>query len=80
MHSPRPAGGAAVAAGSPPYHPWMADGNAKPVVDAVARATEATKQRRAGRTGRASDVFGGELRRRDVFPLLVLHLVGREPA
>ena len=26
------------------------------------------------------DVFGGELRRRDVFPLLVLHLVAREPA
>jgi DNA-binding PadR family transcriptional regulator len=24
-------------------------------------------------------VFGGEIRRRDVFPLLVLHLVGREP-
>ena len=35
----------------------------------------------AGRAaGRASDVFGGELRRRDVFPLLVLHLVAREPA
>ncbi len=26
------------------------------------------------------DVFGGEIRRRDVFPLLVLHLIGREPA
>jgi DNA-binding PadR family transcriptional regulator len=26
------------------------------------------------------DVFGGELRRRDVFPLLVLHLIAREPA
>ena len=26
------------------------------------------------------DVFGGEIRRRDVFPLLVLHLVEREPA
>ena len=25
------------------------------------------------------DVFGGELRRRDVFPLLVLHLIAREP-
>ena len=25
------------------------------------------------------DVFGGEIRRRDVFPLLVLHLVSREP-
>ncbi len=25
------------------------------------------------------DVFGGEIRRRDIFPLLVLHLVEREP-
>src|ERR671923_745080 len=24
--------------------------------------------------------FGGEIRRRDVFPLLVLHLIAREPA
>jgi PadR family transcriptional regulator, regulatory protein PadR len=30
--------------------------------------------------GRPSDVFGGEIRRRDVFPLLVLHLLSREPA
>jgi PadR family transcriptional regulator PadR len=26
------------------------------------------------------DVFGGEIRRRDVFPLLVLHLIAGEPA
>ena len=26
------------------------------------------------------DVFGGEIRRRDVFPLLVLHLIAREAA
>ena len=26
------------------------------------------------------DVFGGEIRRRDVFPLPVLHLISREPA
>ncbi len=26
------------------------------------------------------DVFGGEIRRRDIFPLLVLHLISREPA
>ena len=26
------------------------------------------------------DVFGGGVRRRDVFPLLVLHLIEREPA
>src|SRR3954465_7170116 len=36
----------------------------------------ATGRRRAG----AMDVFGGEIRRRDVFPLLVLHLIQREPA
>jgi PadR family transcriptional regulator PadR len=30
--------------------------------------------------GRPSDAFGGDVRRRDVFPLLVLHLLGREPA
>jgi PadR family transcriptional regulator PadR len=29
---------------------------------------------------RPSDAFGGDIRRRDVFPLLVLHLLGREPA
>ena len=32
------------------------------------------------RGGGALDVFGGEVRRRDVFPLLVLHLISREPA
>jgi len=60
----------------------MADGSTKPVVEAVAEATRATKRsrKRATTRGRASDVFGGELRRRDVFPLLVLHLVSREPA
>jgi DNA-binding PadR family transcriptional regulator len=56
---------------------------AKPVSEAVAEATkageEAVKQRRARRGGRPSDVFGGEIRRRDVFPLLVLHLVAQEP-
>jgi PadR family transcriptional regulator len=30
--------------------------------------------------GRPSDAFGGGIRRRDIFPLLVLHLVSREPA
>ena len=41
------------------------------VADAVAGAR---------RKGRPMDVFGGEIRRRDVFPLLVLHLIAREPA
>jgi DNA-binding PadR family transcriptional regulator len=30
--------------------------------------------------GRPSDALGGDIRRRDVFPLLVLHLIAREPA
>ena len=60
----------------------MAERAAKPVVDAVAETARATKTtRKRGRPpGRASDVFGGELRRRDVFPLLVLHLVSKEPS
>jgi PadR family transcriptional regulator PadR len=60
----------------------MAAGRSKPRADAVAEATRATEQSRKGRrgAGRPSDVFGGELRRRDVFPLLVLHLVAREPS
>jgi DNA-binding PadR family transcriptional regulator len=58
----------------------------KPVSEAVAEATKAaegapTEQpRRRGRSrGRPSDVFGGEIRRRNVFPLLVLHLISKEP-
>jgi PadR family transcriptional regulator, regulatory protein PadR len=58
----------------------------KPVADAVARATRKAREpqrrarRSAARSGGAMDVFGGELRRRDVFPLLTLHLIQREPA
>ena len=57
----------------------------KPVSEAVAEAARAgeegarERKRAARRGGRPSDVFGGEIRRRDVFPLLVLHLVAREP-
>jgi DNA-binding PadR family transcriptional regulator len=58
----------------------------KPVSEAVAEATKAAEGPEAppagtGRRGRGrpSDVFGGEIRRRDVFPLLVLHLISREP-
>jgi DNA-binding PadR family transcriptional regulator len=57
---------------------------AKPVSEAVAETAtageEAGRGRAARRSGRPSDVFGGEIRRRDVFPLLVLHLVVSEPA
>ena len=56
---------------------------AEPVSKAVAEATkageEAVAERKRRRRGRPSDVFGGEIRRRDVFPLLVLHLLAREP-
>jgi PadR family transcriptional regulator len=57
-------------------------GRAKPISEAVAQAAragaEGVEERRRGRGGRPSDVFGGEIRRRDVFPLLVLHLIARE--
>jgi PadR family transcriptional regulator, regulatory protein PadR len=44
------------------------------------RASRGEAGQPARRTGGAMDVFGGEVRRRDVFPLLVLHLIEREPA
>ena len=45
-------------------------------VDETTRIADArTRGSRGRRGGRPSDVFGGELRRRDLFPLLVLHLV-----
>jgi PadR family transcriptional regulator PadR len=47
----------------------------------AARTRARSGGRQAGRRGGgAMDVFGGEIRRRDVFPLLVLHLIEREPA
>jgi PadR family transcriptional regulator len=49
------------------------------VADAVS-ATEKARGTRAKRGGRPSDAFGGQIRRRDVFPLLVLHLISREPS
>jgi DNA-binding PadR family transcriptional regulator len=62
----------------------MAEGHPKPVAAAAAEAARVTERRRSRArsrpAGRPSDVFGGELRRRDVFPLLVLHLVAREPS
>jgi PadR family transcriptional regulator, regulatory protein PadR len=47
---------------------------------ARARATPVEPGAPARRRGGAMDVFGGEIRRRDLFPLLVLHLISREPA
>jgi PadR family transcriptional regulator, regulatory protein PadR len=47
----------------------------------AARTRGRSEARQPGRRGGgAMDVFGGEIRRRDVFPLLVLHLIEREPA
>ena len=47
----------------------------------AARARAAPVEPRvARRRGGAMDVFGGEIRRRDLFPLLVLHLISKEPA
>jgi PadR family transcriptional regulator len=61
----------------------MAAEGRKPVGEAVAEAAEAAEtaapaKRRPRRGGRPSDVFGGEIRRRDIFPLLVLHQISRE--
>lgn len=54
----------------------------KPLQDAVAEATRAAKGAastgRKRSSGRSADVFGGEMRRRDLLPLLVLHLIRDE--
>ncbi|HEX3561227.1 MAG TPA: PadR family transcriptional regulator [Solirubrobacterales bacterium] len=59
------------------------EGRGKPISEAVAQAAragaEGVEQREGRRGGRPSDAFGGDIRRRDVFPLLVLHLVAQEP-
>jgi PadR family transcriptional regulator PadR len=47
---------------------------------ARARAAPVAPRTPARRRAGAMDVFGGEVRRRDVFPVLVLHLIEREPA
>jgi DNA-binding PadR family transcriptional regulator len=41
------------------------------------RAADDAKSAPFSPAGRPSDVFGGELRRRDVFSLLILHLISR---
>src|SRR4051795_1549402 len=55
----------------------MASQGSRPLREAV---EEAAKEATTRRRGRPSDVFGGEIRRRDVFPLLVLHLIREEPS
>ena len=55
----------------------------EPISEAVAQAAragaEGVEEREGRRRGRPSDAFGGDIRRRDIFPLLVLHLMTREP-
>ena len=63
----------------------MSETGSKPLQAAVAEAAEVAGQSgtpgtgRKKASGRASDVFGGEMRRRDLFPLLVLHLIREKP-
>ena len=49
------------------------------VAEAAGRASKSKGPARRG-GGRPSDAFGGEIRRRDLFPLLVLHLIRQEPS
>ena len=55
----------------------------EPISEAVAQAAragaEGVEEREGRRRGRPSDAFGGDIRRRDIFQLLVLHLMTREP-
>jgi len=63
----------------------MANPSQKPLGDAVAEAAEAANQIASGaagrkRGGRTPDAFGGELRRRDLVPMLVFHLIREAPS
>jgi PadR family transcriptional regulator, regulatory protein PadR len=63
----------------------MASERTRPLREAVEEAAKTAESAKPGaaatrRRGRPSDVFGGEIRRRDVFPLLVLHLIREEPS
>ena len=63
------------------YSRGVAEKLSRPVSEAVKRGGRkdaAPHERPKG--GRPMDVFGGEVRRRDLFPLLVLHMIEREPA
>ena len=62
----------------------MSANDPAPLREAVAETARAAEREQSARApkrrGRPSDVFGGEIRRRDVFPLLVLHLIRTEPS
>jgi PadR family transcriptional regulator, regulatory protein PadR len=55
----------------------QATGQAAAARAAAGKAARAADAAGKVRRGRPSDVFGGELRRRDVFTLLVFHLIAR---
>jgi len=58
----------------------VAEKLSRPVSEAVARGRRrAESETERARGGRSMDVFGGEIRRRDLFPLLILHLMRSEP-
>ena len=74
-------GGFPVCFGPPINSGVMPPRETKPLKDAVAEATRAAKSSEPSRrksAGRSADVFGGEMRRRDLLPLLVLHLIRTE--
>jgi DNA-binding PadR family transcriptional regulator len=49
-------------------------------IDEAREAARSVAPRGGGRAGRAADPLTGELRRRDVLPLLVLHLINEGPS
>ncbi|MDQ3728009.1 MAG: PadR family transcriptional regulator [Actinomycetota bacterium] len=60
----------------------MTEKLSRPVSEAVARGRRRDEEPgagKAGHAGRSMDVLGGEIRRRDLLPLLVLHLMRDEP-
>ena len=62
------------------YSQRVAEKLSRPVSEAVARGHAApSADRSAAARGPLLDVFGGEIRRRDVVPALVLHLIADEP-
>ncbi len=64
-------------ASQPEKDPSRATGQAEAARAAAGEAARAADAVGKVRRGRPSDVFGGELRRRDVFTLMVFHLIAR---
>ena len=58
----------------------LVDGSLAEAARAARTRGASEAPREPARRGGAMDVFGGEVRRRDLFPLLALHLIAREPA